>query len=136
MAEVGPIHVLPFVQMLTADPEESWEDGHDAWDEDNYNELTGAGYVATAPEDEEPGDEELGFLEDEDLATALLAMAECDNDETPAEGLDELASAAQQLFVGYGRWHPQGQEQRQRKAFWERHEQQRQRQQLRTASSA
>ena len=41
------------------------------------------------------------FLEDEDLATALLAMAECDNDETPAEGLDELASAAQQLFVGY-----------------------------------
>ena len=28
-------------------------------------------------------------------------MAECYNDETPAEGLDELASAAQQLFVGY-----------------------------------
>ena len=57
MAEVGPIHVLPLVQMLTADPEESWEDGQDAWDEDNYNELTGAGYVATAPEDEEPGEE-------------------------------------------------------------------------------
>ena len=51
--------------------------------------------------EEEPGDEELEFLEDEDLATALLAMAECDNDETPADGLDELASAAQQLFVGY-----------------------------------
>ena len=85
-----------------ADPEESWEDGqHEEWYGDSYNEWTGAGYVAAAPEDEEPEDEEQEFLEDEDLATALLAMAECDNDETPAEGLDELASAAQQLFVGY-----------------------------------
>ena len=85
-----------------ADPEESWEDGqHDSWDGDSYNEWTGAGYVAAAHDEEEPEDDDVEFLEDEDLATALLAMAECDNDETPAEGLDELASAAQQLFVVY-----------------------------------
>ena len=85
-----------------ADPEESWEDGHhDNWDGDSYNEWTGAGYVAAAHDEEEHEDDDVEFLEDEDLATALLAMAECDNDETPAEVLDELASAAQQLFVGY-----------------------------------
>ena len=28
-------------------------------------------------------------------------MAECDHDETPADGLDDLAEAAQQLYVGY-----------------------------------
>ena len=83
-----------------ADPEESWEAGHDDWDGDSYNEWTGAGYVAAAHDEDEHEDEDAEFLEDEDLATALLAMAECDNDETPAEGLDELASAAQQLFVG------------------------------------
>ena len=76
-----------------ADPEESWE--NDTWDGDDC-----AGYIAATPEGAH-SDEELEFLEDEDLATALLAMAECDNDETPADGLDELASAAQQLFVGY-----------------------------------
>ena len=85
-----------------ADPEESWEDGqHDNWDGDSYNEWNGAGYVAAAHDEEEHEIDDLEFLEDEDLASALLALAECDNDETPAEGLDELASAAQQLFVGY-----------------------------------
>ena len=40
-------------------------------------------------------------MEDEFIACALIAMADCDNDETPDEGLDDLAEAAQQLYVGY-----------------------------------
>ena len=103
VAEIGPTNALPI--WADADPEESWEDGqHDEWDGDSYNDWTGAGYVAAAHDEEEHEDDGAEFLEDEDLAAALLAIAECDNDETPAEELDELASAAQQLVVGY--WLP------------------------------
>ena len=86
VAEIGPISA--FANWADADPEESWEDGHhDNWDGDSYNEWTGAGYVAAAHDEEDD-------VEDEDLATALLAMAECDNDETPAEGQDELGKCS------------------------------------------
>ena len=41
------------------------------------------------------------YVEDDDSAVSLVAMAECDHDETPADGFDDLAEAAQQLYVGY-----------------------------------
>ena len=55
--------------------------------------------MAHPDESEQPT--EWDYVEDEDAAVALVAMAECDHDETPADGFDDLAEAAQQLYVGY-----------------------------------
>ena len=54
-----------------------------------------------AHNDESEQPTEWDYVEDDNTAVALVAMAECDHDETPAEGLDDLAEAAQQLYVGY-----------------------------------
>ena len=100
VAEVGPINALPIGQMLT-------QRSHGKIDNMTTGMVTattnglGLDTLLLHMTKRNLEDEELEFVEDEDLATALLAMAECDNDETPTEGLDELASAAQQLFVGY-----------------------------------
>ena len=80
--------------------EETWHEpeeyhGEDEHDE-NYDEH---GYLAHNDESEQPT--EWDYVEDDDTAAALVAMAECDHDETPAEELDDLAEAAQQLYVGY-----------------------------------
>ena len=78
------------------EPEESREEEEEEGHEEHYDEH---GYFAHNDESEQPT--EWDFVDDEDTAAALVAMAECDHDETPAEGLDELAEAAQQLYVGY-----------------------------------
>jgi hypothetical protein len=54
-----------------------------------------------AHNDESEQPTEWDYVEDDDTAAALVAMAECDHDETPAKGLHDLAEAAQQLYVGY-----------------------------------
>ena len=80
--------------------EETWHEpeeyhGEDEHDE-NYDEH---GYLAHNDESEQPT--EWDYVEDDDTAAALVAMAECDHDETPAKGLHDLAEAARQLYVGY-----------------------------------
>ena len=57
------------------------------------------GHIAHNDESEQPT--EWDYVEDDDTAAALVSMAECDHDETPAEELDDLAEAAQQLYAGY-----------------------------------
>ena len=79
---------------------ETWhepEEYHGGYEyEEHYDEH---GYMAHPDESEQPT--EWDYVEDEDAAVALVAMAECDHDETPADGFDDLPEAAQQLYVGY-----------------------------------
>ena len=80
--------------------EETWHDPEEYHGEDEHEEIYDEqGYFAHNDESEQPT--EWDYVEDDDIAAALVAMAECDHDETPAEGLDDLAEAAQQLYVGY-----------------------------------
>ena len=77
-----------------------WHDPEEYHGEDEHEEIYDEqGYFAHNDESEQPT--EWDYVEDDDIAAALVAMAECDHDETPAEGLDDLAEVAQQLYVGY-----------------------------------
>ena len=72
------------------EPEEEYPEYRPEWEDH--------GYVAASAQ-EEP--ESTDYVEDEFIACALIAMADCDMDKTPEEGLDDLAEAAQKLYVGY-----------------------------------
>ena len=80
--------------------EETWHEPEEYHGEDEYEEhYDEHGCIAYHDESEQPA--VWDYVEDDDSAVSLVAMAECDHDETPADGFDDLAEAAQQLYVGY-----------------------------------
>ena len=88
-----------------ADPEESWEDGqHDNWDGDSYNEWKSSLRMRTLP-----------------LHCWLWLSVTMTRHQQ--KGWMNLQVQPTALCGLHGRWHPQGQEQGQRKTFWERQEQ-------------
>ena len=77
--------------------DDSWdyEESYEAEAEDDYEHEA---YVAA--EDEEPEDEEHeDYVEDPEVATALMAMGECDDEENDVS--EELGSAAQHQMMAF-----------------------------------
>ena len=86
--------------MWTKANEETWHEPEEYHGEGEYEEhYDEHGHIARQDEPEQST--EWDYVEDDDTAVALVAMAECDHHEAPADGFDDLAEAAQQLYAGY-----------------------------------